>query len=75
MKLPAHERLADAVPIADLFTAWRKRASGKGVGTFDGLSQGHLKKLQEGQGQMENSQQPQNSRNSLKRRHLAFGGR
>src|SRR6185436_17051762 len=31
-EIPAHERLADAVPIADLVTAARKRASGKGVG-------------------------------------------
>ena len=31
-EIPAHERLADAVPIADLVTATRKRASGKGVG-------------------------------------------
>jgi integrase len=28
-EIPAHERLADAVPIADLVTATRKRASGK----------------------------------------------
>ena len=31
-EIPAHERLADAVPIADLVTAPRKRASGKGAG-------------------------------------------
>ena len=31
-EIPAHERLADAVPIADLVTALRKRASGKAVG-------------------------------------------
>ena len=31
-EISAHERLADAVPIADLVTATRKRASGKGVG-------------------------------------------
>jgi hypothetical protein len=31
-EIPAHERLADAVPIADLVTASRKRASGKAVG-------------------------------------------
>ena len=31
-EIPAHERLADAVPIADLVTAPRKRAAGKGVG-------------------------------------------
>ncbi len=31
-EIPAHERLADAVPIADLVTATRKRASGKPAG-------------------------------------------
>jgi integrase len=41
-EIPAHERLADAVPIADLVTATRKRASGKGVGTFDGTHSGPL---------------------------------
>jgi hypothetical protein len=35
-EIPAHERLADAVPIADLVTAPRKRASSKGVGKNDG---------------------------------------
>jgi integrase len=35
-EIPAHERLADAVPIADLVTAPRKRASGKGAGTNAG---------------------------------------
>ena len=35
-EIPAHERLADAVPIADLVTAPRKRASGKPVGIFVG---------------------------------------
>jgi hypothetical protein len=28
-EIPAHERLAEAVPIADLVTGARKRASGK----------------------------------------------
>jgi integrase len=39
-EIPAHERLAEAVPIADLVTVARKRASnkpvGKNVGTFSG---------------------------------------
>jgi integrase len=35
-EIPAHERLADAVPIADLVTASRKRAVGKGDGKNDG---------------------------------------
>jgi hypothetical protein len=39
-EIPAHERLAEAVPIADLVTVARKRASntpvGKSVGTFSG---------------------------------------
>ena len=35
-EIPAHERLADAVPIADLVTASRKRAAGKGDGKNDG---------------------------------------
>src|SRR5215213_3400114 len=34
-EIPAHERLADAVPIADLVTASRKRAAGKGDGKND----------------------------------------
>ena len=29
---PAHERLADAMPISDLVMVPRKRAAGKGVG-------------------------------------------
>jgi integrase len=42
-EIPAHERLADAVPIADLVTAARKRASGKPVGKNAGTqtSQSH----------------------------------
>ena len=39
-EIPAHERLADAVPIADLVTVARKRASGKGVGKIDGTLPG-----------------------------------
>ena len=39
-EIPAHERLADAVPIADLVTVARKRASGKGVGKNDGARPG-----------------------------------
>jgi integrase len=39
-EIPAHERLADAVPIADLVTVSRKRASGKGVGKNDGTHSG-----------------------------------
>ena len=35
-EIPAHERLAEAVPIADLVTLARKRASGKPVGDSDG---------------------------------------
>lgn len=35
-EIPAHERLAEAVPIADLVTVPRKRASGKPVGNNDG---------------------------------------
>jgi hypothetical protein len=39
-EIPAHERLAEAVPIADLVTVARKRASrnpvGKNVGTQTG---------------------------------------
>ena len=38
-EIPAHERLADAVPIADLVTAPRKRASGKGAGKNAGTLQ------------------------------------
>jgi hypothetical protein len=39
--------LDDAVPMADLVTMPRKRASGKGVGTFDGT---HSRSLEETQG-------------------------
>jgi hypothetical protein len=48
-EIPAHERLADAVPIADRVTATRKRAAGKGdarknaggaVGEITGTSTG-----------------------------------
>jgi hypothetical protein len=39
-EIPAHERLADAVPIADLVTAPRKRASGKGAGKNAGTLHG-----------------------------------
>jgi hypothetical protein len=45
-EIPAHERLADAVPIADLVTASRKRAVGRVMGRMMGLSRGHLKKHQ-----------------------------
>ena len=31
-EIPAHERLADAMPISDLVMVPRKRAAGKGVG-------------------------------------------
>ena len=41
-EIPAHERLADAVPIADLVTAARKRATGKGDGKNDGTLPGPL---------------------------------
>jgi integrase len=41
-EIPAHERLADAVPIADLVTVARKRASGRGVGKSDGTLPGTL---------------------------------
>ena len=43
-EIPAHERLADAVPIADLVTATRKRASGKPVGKNAGTEIGHSQK-------------------------------
>ena len=39
-EIPAHEHLADAVPIADLVTVPRKRASNTPVGTFDGTLSG-----------------------------------
>src|SRR6185436_85180 len=52
-EIPAHERLADAVPIADLVTVARKRASGKGVGKMMGHSREHLDKLQQRRGQID----------------------
>ena len=52
-EIPAHERLADAVPIADLVTVSRKRASGKGVGKNDGTRPGTLGKLQQRRGQID----------------------
>ena len=45
-EIPAHERLAEAVPIADLVTAPRKRASNKSVGTFVGTLPGTLEETQ-----------------------------
>jgi integrase len=39
-EIPAHERLADAVPIADLVTLARKRAGGKPDGKSDGTHSG-----------------------------------
>ena len=39
-EIAAYERLAQAVPIADLVTLARKRASGKPVGTFVGTHSG-----------------------------------
>ncbi len=39
-EIPAHERLADAVPIADLVTIARKRAGGKPDGKSDGTHSG-----------------------------------
>ena len=47
-EIPAHERLADAVPIADLVTAARKRASGKPAGKNAGTETGHSQKLNVG---------------------------
>jgi len=41
-EVPAHERLAEAVPIADLVTLARKRASGKPVGNDVGTQTGPL---------------------------------
>lgn len=46
-EIPAHERLANAVPIADLVTAPRKRAAGKGDGKNDGTQ---IRALEETQG-------------------------
>jgi hypothetical protein len=66
---------ADAVPIADPMTAPRKRRTVRVLGLLMGLTQGHLKKLEERQGQVENSERRANSDNSFKRRHLAFSGR
>ena len=40
-EIPANERLAEAVPIADLVTAARKRASGKPAGKNAGTETGH----------------------------------
>jgi integrase len=39
-EIPAHERLADAVPIADLVTATRKRASGRPAAKIAGTAIG-----------------------------------
>jgi hypothetical protein len=39
-EIPAHERLADAVPIADLVTLARRRAGGKPDGKSDGTHSG-----------------------------------
>ena len=47
-EIPAHERLADAVPIADLVTATRKRASGKPAGKNAGTQTGHSQKSDAG---------------------------
>jgi integrase len=47
-EIPAHERLADAVPIADLVTATRKRASGKPAGKNAGTETGHPQKSDTG---------------------------
>jgi integrase len=50
-EIPAHERLADAVLIADLVRATRKRASGKAAGKMLGLQQRHSTKLRAQPGQ------------------------
>ena len=47
-EIPAHGRLADAVPIAGLVTAARKRASGKPVGKNVGTEKGHSHHLNVG---------------------------
>jgi hypothetical protein len=44
--IPAHERLADTVPIADLVTAPRNVPPARVMGKMMELSRGHLKKLQ-----------------------------
>jgi integrase len=44
-EIPAHERLAEAVPIADLVTLARKRASGKPVGKDVGTQTGPLEQI------------------------------
>ena len=44
-EIPAHERLAEAVPIADLVTLARKRASGKPVGKDVGTQTGALEQI------------------------------
>jgi integrase-like protein len=44
-EIPAHERLAEAVPIADLVTLARKRASGKPVGKNVGTQTGPLAEI------------------------------
>jgi integrase len=49
-EIPAHERLADAVPIADLVTATRKRAAGRGDGTSDGTPIGQAQEIPDGIG-------------------------
>jgi len=41
-EIPAHERLAEAVPIADLVTVAHKRPSGKPVGKNVGTQTGPL---------------------------------
>jgi hypothetical protein len=46
-EIPAHERLADAVPIADLVTAARKRASGKAAGKNAGTPTAPLDETQD----------------------------
>jgi hypothetical protein len=46
-EIPARERLADAVPIADLVSMSRKRAGGNGNGKVMGLTRSHLKKLKQ----------------------------
>ena len=49
-EIPAPERLAEAVPIAGLVTAARKRASGKPAGKNDGTRTGHSHKFDVGTG-------------------------
>jgi integrase len=46
-EIPAHERLADAVPIADLVTATHKRASGKAAGKNAGTPKAPLDETQD----------------------------